>query len=97
MYRRLGDRRLDAIADKEVQALKSSVAKRSSKTVNNVLAVLGKLLRVAVKWKVIEKLSCTVELMKVSNAVVKFYEFGQYKRLVEAADRYDAWSLTYRL
>jgi hypothetical protein len=25
--------------------------------------------------------------MKVSNVVVKFYEFGQYKRLVEAAER----------
>jgi integrase len=39
------------------------------------------------------KLPCTIELMKVSNLVVKFYEFGQYKRLVEAADRYDVRSL----
>jgi len=87
LYPRLGDKRLDAIDDEDVQALKSSLAKRSKKTVNNVLAVLGKLLRIAVKWKVIAKLPCTVELMKVSNLVVKFYEFGQYKRLVEAAER----------
>jgi integrase len=93
LYPRLGDKRLDAIGDEDVQALKSSLAKRSKKTVNNVLAVLGKLLRIAVKWKVIVKLPCTVELMKVSNVVVKFYEFGQYKRLVEAADRYDVRSL----
>jgi hypothetical protein len=94
LYPRLSDKRLDAIGDEHVQALKSSLAKRSKKTVNNVLAVLGKLLRIAVKWKVIEKLPCTVELMKVSNLVVKFYEFGQYTRLVEAADRYAAscWS-----
>jgi hypothetical protein len=71
------DMRLDAIGDEDVQALKSSLAKRSKKTVNNVLAVLGKLLRIALKWKVIEKLPCTVELMKVTNLVVKFYEFGQ--------------------
>ena len=89
LYARLGEKRLDAIHDEDVQALKSSLAKRSKKTVNNVLAVLGKLLKVAVKWKVIANLPCTVELMKVSNVVVKFYEFGQYKRLVEAADRYD--------
>jgi integrase len=93
LYPRLGDKRLDAIDDEDVQALKSSLAKRSKKTVNNVLAVLGKLLRIAVKWKVIVKLPCTVELMKVSNVVVKFYEFGQYNRLVEAADRYDVRSL----
>jgi hypothetical protein len=29
------------------------------------------------KWKLIANLPCTVELMKVSNVVVKFYEFGQ--------------------
>ncbi len=93
LYVRLGDKPLDEISDEDVQALKSSLAKHSRKTVNNVLAVLGKLLKVAVKWKVITKLPCTIELMKVSNLVVKFYEFGQYKRLVEAADRYDARSL----
>jgi integrase len=93
LYPRLGDKRLDAIGDEDVQALKSSLAQRSRKTVNNVLSVLGKLLRVAVKWKVLANLPCTVELMKVSNLVVTFYEFGQYKRLVEAADRYDVRSL----
>jgi integrase len=76
-----------------VQALKSSLAKRSKKTVNNVLTVLAKLLKVAVKWKVMANLPCAIELMKVSNVVVKFYEFGQYERLVAAADRYDVRSL----
>ena len=38
---------------------------------------LGKLLRVAVKWKVLANLACTLGLMKVSNVVVKFYEFDQ--------------------
>jgi integrase len=93
LYVRLGEKRLDEIDDEDVQALKSSLAQHSRKTVNNVLAVLGKLLKVAVKWKVIPKLPCTIELMKVSNLVVKFYEFGQYKRLVEAASRYDVRAL----
>jgi integrase len=93
LYTHLGDKRLDEISDEDVQALKSSLANRSKKTVNNVLAVLGELLRVAVKWKVIRSLPCTVELMKISNVVVKFYEFGQYKWLVEAADRYDVRAL----
>ena len=92
LYVRLGDKKLDEISDEDVQALKSSLAEHSRKTVNNVLAVLGKLLKVAVKWKVITKLPCTIERMKVSNLVMKFYEFGQYKRLVEAADRYDVRS-----
>jgi len=32
-----------------------------------------------VTWKVLANLPCTVELMKVSNVVVKLCEFGQYK------------------
>src|SRR5262249_1482395 len=93
LYVRLGEKRLNEINDEDVQALKSTLAARSRKTVNNVLTVLGKLLKVAVKWKVIPNLSCTIEVMKISNVVVKFYEFGQYQRLVEAADRYDVRAL----
>jgi integrase len=89
LYPRLGEKKLDAITDEDVQALKAGLAHRSKKTVNNVLTVLGKLLKVAVKWKVIRQMPCTVDLMKVSNTVVKFYEFGQYKRLVDASQRYD--------
>jgi integrase len=89
LYPRFGKKKLDTITDEDVQALKAGLADRSKKTVNNVLSVLGKLLKVALKWKEISVLPCAIELMKVSNIVVKFYEFGQYQRLVEASIRHD--------
>ena len=42
-----GDKKLDAITTEDVQQLKSSLGKRSPKTVNNVLTVLGVLLKKA--------------------------------------------------
>ena len=54
----LGTKALDSITNEEVQRLKTSLADRAPKTVNNVLTVLNMLLRVAVDWKVIESLPC---------------------------------------
>ncbi len=87
LYPALGEKRLDAISDADVQKVKANLSKRgfSAKTINNVLTVLTKLLRVAAKWKVIASVPCSVELLRVSNRVVVFYEFDEYKRLVEAA------------
>jgi integrase len=85
-----GEKKLDAITDEDIQHLKAHLATKSRKTVNNVLTVLGKLLRVALKWKVITALPCTIEFLKVSNSVPRFYEFGQYQRLVEAAAKINA-------
>jgi integrase len=87
LYPQLGDRTLDAIGDEDVQHLKAALVTRSRKTVNNVLTVLNKLLKVAVKWKVIGSMPCTIELMKVSSFVPRFYEYGEYERLVEAAGK----------
>jgi len=42
---------------------------KAPKTVNNILTVLGKTLRLAVKWKVIGTMPCTIELLRVSNLV----------------------------
>ena len=70
-----------------MQALKADLPSKAPKTVNNVLTVLGKTLRVAVKWKVIGTMPCTIELLKVSNLVREFYEFAEYGRLVDAAGR----------
>jgi integrase len=90
---RLGDRKLDTLTDEDIQQLKSSMAEKSRKTVNNVLTVLGKLLRVAVEWKVISGMPCRIRLLKVSAAVPAFYEFGDYARLVEAASKMSARTL----
>jgi len=84
-----GAKRLDAIADEDVQKLKGALADRSPKTVNNVLTVLGKALRIAVKWKRLERLPCDVALVKVQRPEVEFYEPADYERLVDGASLAD--------
>jgi integrase len=81
-------RRLETILTTLVE-----LSDRSRKTVNNVLTVLNKLLKVALRWKVIDAMPCTIELGKVSHAVVSFYEFDEYERLVEAASAIDTRTL----
>jgi integrase len=93
LYRLLGTKKLDAISDEDVQRVKADLAAKSRKTVNNVMSVLNKLLKVAVKWKVIDALPCSIELVKVSNPVPSFYEFEEYERLVQAAQRFDSSTL----
>jgi integrase len=48
------------------------------------------LLKVAVEWKVIATLPCSIRLLKASQSVVEFYEDEEYERLVEAASKVDA-------
>jgi integrase len=90
---RLGKKRLDRITDEDVQDIKAALATRNRKTVNNVLALLHHTLRIALKWKVITAIPCSIELYKVSNVVPGFYEVEQYARLVEAAEKIDARTL----
>jgi integrase len=90
---RLGNKRLDQITNEDVQALKGALATRRPKTVNNVLLVLSNVLRVAVKWTVITAMPCSFELLKVSNQKLTFYEFDEYARLVQAADKIDLRTL----
>jgi hypothetical protein len=49
--------------------------------------VLGKLLKIAVKWKLLDAMPCAVELVKVSNPMPEFYEFEDYAALVEAGEK----------
>jgi integrase len=93
LYPAFGDERLDRITDERVQQLKADLSGKAPKTVNNVLTVLGKALRLAVKWKVIAAMPCTIELLKVSNLVPEFYEFADYRRLVASARAFDPRAL----
>jgi len=61
---RLGKKRLDAITNEDVQGIKAELEDRSVKTVNNVLTVINKLLKVAVKWNAIERLPVQIELLR---------------------------------
>jgi integrase len=87
---RFGSRRLDSLRNEDIQTLKADMATKSAKTVNNVLTALSKCLKVAVEWDVMERVPCTIRLLKVSTAVPGWYEILEYQRLVEAAQKIDA-------
>jgi integrase len=80
---RFGSMRLDDLVDSDVQALKADLAERSAKTVNNVLTVLGKMLRIAVRWRVLQQMPVQIELLPVQLPEVAFYEFDEYARMVD--------------
>jgi integrase len=81
----LGEKPLNAITNEDVQRLKHRLLKKARKTVNNVLTVLNVMLKQAVEWNVIERLPCTIKLLKVSKASTTFYDFEEFERLVAAA------------
>ncbi|ACL67027.1 integrase family protein [Anaeromyxobacter dehalogenans 2CP-1] len=86
----LGTKRLDEITEADVQALKVTLAEHRPKTVNNVLATLSKLLRVAKRLGVIDAVPVeSFELVKAPLAAVPFYTFEEYAVLVAAARRLD--------
>ena len=82
---RLGTTRLDAITNENVQRLKRALSKKAPKTVNNVLTVLSTLLKAAVEWNVIDRLPCTIHLLKVPKPSASFHDFEIYERLVAGA------------
>jgi len=81
----LGDKRLDAILTEDVQHLKSALGHRSPKTANNVLTVLGVMLRTAVEWGSIERVPCSIKMLPTTKGAVAFHDFDAFERLVEAA------------
>ena len=87
---RLGHRTLDAVSSEAVQRLKSALRTKAPKTVNNVLAVLSRLLHVAVDWDVIDEMPCAITQLQVSKPEMAFHDFPAYERLVEAAKAIDA-------
>jgi len=65
------------------------LADRAAKTVNNVLATLNVLLKKAVEWDVLERMPCTIRLLRVSKPSMGYYDFDEYKQLVDAARTLD--------
>jgi integrase len=86
---RFGQRRLDTLTHEDIQRLKADLKELSTKTVNNVLTVFSKLLKVAVEWGVLDKLPVTIKLLKAPKPTMSFYDFEEYERLVEAASKLD--------
>ena len=81
----LGPKRLDAITNEVVQAVKNALRHRAPKTVNNVLTVLNKLLKTAVEWEALDRIPCTIRLLPLPKASAAFHDFDDYERLVAAA------------
>jgi integrase len=77
--------RLDALTDEDVQQLKAALQGRSVKTVNNCLSTLS--MKMAVKWKVIDRVPVEIEHLKGADNTVEFYEVEEYERLLEAAGK----------
>lgn len=83
----LGGRKLDAITNEDIQRLKGLLQEKKPKTVNNVLSVLSVLLKKAVEWSVIERMPCTIRLLKVPKATMGFWDFDAYAKLASSAKR----------
>ena len=62
-----GEKALDEITTEDVQRLKSSLAARAPKTINNVLTVLNVALKTAVEWGEIDRMPCSIKLLRLSK------------------------------
>jgi hypothetical protein len=59
------------------------------KTVNNVLSVLSMLLKQAVEWGVLDKLPCSIRMVRVARTDAAFHDFEAFERLLKAAEAID--------
>ena len=83
-----GLRLLSEVDDAAVQRLKGRMTELDPKTVNDVLGVLSTMLKTAVEWKEIDALPCTIKpLKRDTNKAPRFYDFDDYERLVEGAEK----------
>lgn len=90
---RLGHLGLDEITTAEIARLKSwMIGERKLKaaTVNNTLALISKILKVAVEWDVIPTVPCRITRLKVQAPHPEFYDFEEFERIVGAAKRLGA-------
>lgn len=84
---KFGRKKLDAITNEDIARLKHDLRHQAPRSVNNVLTVLNTMLKKAVEWGVIERMSCTIRLLKVTQAAVKFFDVADYETLLAAAAR----------
>lgn len=85
----VGDKRLDAIDNADVQRIKASMATQSPKSVNNVLVVLSTLLKKAAEWGVLDVMPCTIKLLKHHHGERPFLDFDELEALLDAARKLD--------
>ena len=93
----LGKKRLNEIGDYEVQKVKRHLAAMKPKTVNCVLTVLSKLLKIAVDWKELASMPVSVKMVKSPDPELPFYDFEEFEQLVEGAGKAGADVLAFVL
>lgn len=81
----VGDKPLNAITTEDVQKVKSALSGWSAETVNNVLTVLSMAPKTAVEWGVIDRVPCSIKLLRAPKSVAAFHDFADFEKLVEAA------------
>jgi integrase len=84
-----GKKKLDAVVQEDVARIKRRLIDKKPATVNNALTVLSMVLKVAVEWELLEKMPVRIRLLRVQKSVPRFYDFDQFKWLVEAAGKID--------
>jgi integrase len=89
---RFGRTRLDRIEVRQIEKLKTELVDQglSSKTANNVLAVLSKVLAHAVELEILEK-KPRIRLLKPRPSKFRFLTFTEYDRLLTVLDDEPAW------
>jgi integrase len=89
-----GSLALDRISDERVSALRATMKKtpgrRAGKTlsetwINNVLSALNTALKLALKWGVVDRMPCAIEIKVVRSSRPDFYEPEDYARVCEGA------------
>ncbi len=81
--------KLDAITNEDIQRLKMRLRENAPKTVNNVISVLNRMLKVAVEWGVIDRMPCSIRLLKTPKPKASFHDGQAYEALVKAAVQLD--------
>lgn len=85
LLKHLGDKRLNEITVQDVQEIKTRLADRSPKTVNNALVVLSKMLRVAIEWGELEAMP-PIKLLRVERKSRPFLSVDRYNALIVGAE-----------
>lgn len=87
-----GHMRLDMIGVRHIEAMKARLLDQGlqRKTVNNILAVLSKLLVHAVELEVLEK-KPRIRLLKIPPQKFDFLDFDEYSQLLEVLDTEPLW------
>jgi integrase len=83
---KLHQKRLHEITAADVAQIKAAHAQagKSTKTTNNALVVLSRMLRVAIEWGLIDE-APAIRLLKVEKKARPFYDVERYERLIAGA------------